>query len=98
MEQLTARQIAEWEEFNRTEPIGQYKHDYELAYLMSHLANLFIGAFGKKGAQLTKPEDYLLQWGEQQEVKKQSVSEMRNLLMTWANSRSNEKKVKNFRR
>ena len=99
LRQLTARQLAEWEEYSKLEPIGQYKHNYEFAYLMSHITNLFISAFSKKGAEMTKPEDYMINWGgEVQETEKQSVTTMKSVLMSWAKSRKGKEKVNNFKR
>jgi DNA-directed RNA polymerase specialized sigma24 family protein len=83
LEQLTAYQLAEWEEFDKIEPIGVWKHDYEFAYLLSTITNLFISAYGKKGSKLTKPEDYLVKWdsGAKEEPVRQSVEDMKSILM-----------------
>jgi hypothetical protein len=98
LERLTARQLAEWEEYSKLDPIGEWKHDFELAYLLSVITNLFIGVHAKKGAKMTKPEEFLIKWdNSMQEEKQQSIAEMRNVLMALAttqNKKVGEKTIK----
>lgn len=89
--QLSSLQIAEWEAFFKLNPPLQDKHDFELGYILSVITNLFIGAHGKKGSTLTKPDDYMIKWGMyDHEPKKQSIDEMRDVLLGIA-KRNNER-------
>ncbi len=94
MEQLTSSQLAEWEAYERLEPFGSYKHDFEFGYLLSVITNLFIGAYGKKGTPMTKPESFILRWGEDQVKEQQSVEEMKSILMGIAEKVNKSKRVR----
>lgn len=95
MEQLTASQLAEWEEYSKLDPIGEQRADYRLSYLLMTITNLAISVHGKKGSKLTKIEDYLLDWdaGREKEVKQQSVEDMKNFLLGFA-QKQNQKVTK----
>jgi hypothetical protein len=77
--------------YDRLEPFSDYKHDFEFGYLLSVISNLFIGAYGKKGSKMTKPEDFIIKWGGEDEPKQQSVEDMKNVLMGIA-AKVNKKK------
>lgn len=78
--------------YDRLEPFSDYKHDFEFGYLLSVISNLFIGAYGKKGSKMTKPEDFIIKWGEDSdESKQQSVEDMKSVLMGIA-TKVNKKK------
>jgi hypothetical protein len=85
LEQLTARQIAEWEAYHELEPFGDWKHDFELSYLLSVMTNLFLGAYGKKSARLTKPEDFLIKWGDaaKEDMKQQTPEDMKQFMLSF---------------
>ena len=87
LEHLTATQLAEWEEYNKLDPIGEQRDDFRNAYLLMTMTNLAIGIHGKKGSKLTKIEDYIVDWdaGGKEEVQ-QSAEDMKNFLMSFASS------------
>lgn len=87
---MTSHQLAEWEAYNVLDPIGEERSDYRFSYLYSLLTNIAIRTYGKKGAELTKIDDFLFKWGaDEEEEKMQSVEEMKNVLL--ALTRSQEK-------
>jgi hypothetical protein len=96
LKSLTAKQLAEWEEYSKIDPIGKWREDYRLAYLAMLITNLTIQVHGKRGAQLAKFEDFLLEWDSEgtktTSTKQQSVEDMRSVLMSLAASQN--KKVR----
>lgn len=89
MEQLTAKQLAEWEAYNNIDPVGEWRNDFKFSYMASIISNLMIQAYGKKGSEMTKINDFLLQWDkEEEEPKKQSVEEMKRVLLGLAASQN----------
>jgi len=87
LEQLTASEVAEWEVYDRLDPIGDFRMEMTLAQGLSIIANLLIQAHFKKGSKLLKPIDFLIDWsGENKESgdKKQSVEEMKQFLLQFA--------------
>jgi len=94
---LTCNQISEWEAFNKLEPIGNWRMDLQFAQLQSTITNIFISLYGKKGAKETKADDFMIKWDgvEKVEIKKQSVQDMKSILMALAKaSKKNKKKKK----
>jgi len=85
---LTSEQLAEWEAYNRLEPIGDERIEFSLAMISSVLTNIAIAALGKPGAKQTTPLDFLPKWDAKEEIKsktkKQSVEEMKEILKTIA--------------
>jgi hypothetical protein len=87
LEQLTATQLAEWEVYDRIDPTSDYRIEALLAQGLSHIANLLIQAHFKKGSELTKPEDFLVDWSgeiKEERQKKQSVDEMKRFMLQFA--------------
>ena len=84
MDQLTSRQLSEWEAYDRLEPIGQRRDDYRMAILSSLIVNLTRQVHGKKGVKMTTPEDFVPDWGgDRKEVGplKQSTEEQKKILL-----------------
>lgn len=52
--------------------------------MISVITNLARAAWGKKGCEMTTPEDFMPRWGEEhqkkEEPKKQSVGDMKKIL------------------
>lgn len=90
MEQLTARQLAEWEAFYTINPSESQKEDIRFSFGLSTIANLLIRAHFTKGAKLYDSEDFLINWVEGKTVKQeekektQSVEDMKNFLLSFA--------------
>jgi hypothetical protein len=75
--------LSEWEAYDRIDPIGTWREDFRMAYLSSLVTNLVISVHGKKGAKTTSPMDFMPDWGDEKskEPKKQSVEEMKEILL-----------------
>lgn len=88
LEQLNSEQLSEWEAYDRLEPIGGQQDDYRTALLCSVITNIAIAAWGKKGSKPTTMDEFLFQWGAEEQTdvapKKQSVDEMKTILQSIA--------------
>lgn len=89
MDQLTSAQISEWEAFDKIDPIGSWRDDFRTAHLISQIVNIVNQLYAKKGAKptTTTPMDFMPDWsGENEgaEPKKQSVEEMKQILLAIA--------------
>ena len=90
MDQLTSRQISEWEAYDRIDPIGTWRDDFRFAKLESLIINIVQQLYAKKGStpKITTPLDCMTDWsgeGKFQEPKKQSVEDMKSILLGIAN-------------
>ena len=99
LDSLTAQQLSEWEASDRLEPLGEWRADYRLAFLSSTVWNIAIRLYGKKGAKMTKPKDFFIEWdrdpNEKEEPKRQSVEEMKKTLYDlYDQFKGNKKKEK----
>ena len=85
LDHLTSKQLSEWEAYDRLDPIGTWREDFRLAYLSSLVTNIAIQVNGKKGAKLTQPQDFMLEWGkDKEEIEKQSVDQIKEFMMNFA--------------
>ena len=81
MEDLSGLQLKEWEAFATIEPIGDERLDYLFAGLMALLSNLFRAYWGGKNSPMVTAKDFLPKWGEEPAKAKQSVDEMKQILL-----------------
>jgi hypothetical protein len=89
LEYLTSAQISEWEAYDKIDPIGKVRDDYWMTYLASLITNLTIQVNGKKGSKLTSPEEFLPVWAKEPEgEKRQSVEDMKSILMSIASAQN----------
>jgi hypothetical protein len=93
LDQLTSKQISEWEAVDRIDPIGEWRNDFRIAKLESLITNIVQQLYAKKGVtpKLTTPLDFMVDWSGEakvQEPKKQSVEEMKQLLLGIAKSQN----------
>ncbi len=98
LEQLTARQLVEWEIFDKIDPVGEWKIDYRLAYGLTTITNLFIAVYGKKGSKLAELKDYVIEWDVDKPKKAQSVEEMKSILLSFAESHNRRVKKRQPKR
>jgi hypothetical protein len=82
---LTAKQLTEWEAFDRVQPIGGKRMDFYFSFLLMSIHNLAIGIHGKKGAKQFTFEDFLPNWTgklveEENEV--MGTDEIKNFFMS----------------
>jgi hypothetical protein len=98
LDQLTSKQISEWEAYDRIDPIGSWRDDFRIAKLESLLVNIVQQLYTdtKKGKkpEVTSPLDFMVDWdgSKDKEPKKQSVEEMKQILLSIASAQN--KKVK----
>jgi len=93
--------LSEWEAYDRIDPIGDWRADFNFATLKSLLMNMNLSIYRKRGTipKFTAPIDFMPDWsGELRKVavKKQSVEEMKQLLLGMARVQ-NEKVAKERR-
>ena len=96
MDQLSSKQISEWEAYDRIDPIGTWRDDFRLAKIESLITNIVQQLYAKKGStpKLTTPIDFMVDWTGDKvvEPKKQSVEDMKSILLGIAGSQN--KKVR----
>jgi hypothetical protein len=97
LDQLTSKQISEWEAYDRIDPIGSWREDFRGAKLESLITNIVQQLYAKKGStpKVTTPLDFMVDWsGEKQEAepKKQSMEDMKSILLGIAKAQN--KKVR----
>lgn len=95
LEQLSVRQIAEWEAYLRIDPLQGYKEDVRFALMAQVITNLMISAHGKKGSKMVDMNDFLIDWdfgGKAEE--KQTPEQMKEILMALAASVNKKNNVK----
>lgn len=92
---LTLEQLLEWEAYDKLDPVGTWRDDFRMAYLASLIQNIVLSLYPKKGVkpQLTTPTDFMPIWDEElrkikSTPKKQSVEEMKSLLLALAKSQN----------
>jgi hypothetical protein len=97
--ELTSRQLSEWEAYDRLDPIGTWRDDFRMAYLAAQMTNLTIAVHGKKGAKQVSTIDFMPNWDEEKiiEPKKQSVEEMKSIILGIANAQNKKMAVQQKR-
>jgi hypothetical protein len=94
LDQLTGPQIAEWEAYNKIDPIGEWRNDFRGAKLESLIINIVQQLYAKKGHSpiVTTPIDFMPDWLGEKEIgpKKQSVEEMKEILLSFARRQNKE--------
>ena len=94
LDQLTSKQISEWEAYDKLDPVGTWREDFRLAYLSSLVTNISIKVHGKSGAKLTQPLDFMLEWGkEKEEIVQQSVEQMKEFMLNFARNQNRRVKL-----
>lgn len=90
---MTAEQFAEWQAYDRLEPVGDYRRDLGVAILTSTFHN-FAQSFGSGGRRkVSKPQDFMpwLEWEDRVERREeQSVEEMKLAMMAIAGVNKDE--------
>lgn len=85
VEDLTAFQLAEWEAFDKIDPLGSFRDDFRMATMCATNTNLAIQVnSSKKNPKLTTALDFMPDWDgslKERRNKKQSVEEMKALLL-----------------
>lgn len=87
MDELSAAQLSEWEAYDKLDPIGSWRDDYRMAVLDALIVNIVSRLYSKKGrsSKEVTPMDFMPNWsGEKKEVRKQSMEEMKQALLSFA--------------
>lgn len=101
MDQITSKQLSEWEAFDRIDPIGSWRDDFRLAKIESLITNIVTSLYSKKGNSpvMTTPLDFMVDWsGEEKpgKTKEQIIEEQKQILLSFAKSQN--KRVQNDKR
>lgn len=87
-EYLSTAQISEWEAYDRLDPIGDYRSDFNTAQLMSLIYNISVQLWGKEGEKkMSSPSEFMVMWGqpeEKEEPKVQSLEQLKATMMSIA--------------
>lgn len=87
--ELTSEQVSEWEAYFRLDPFSEDKEDLRFGSLCSFIVNIARSVWCKKGTKMTTATDFIPKWNIdldlEEKPKKQTVKEMKRILMTIAN-------------
>jgi hypothetical protein len=97
LSQLTSAQLSEWEAYDRLDPIGSWRQDYNYAQIASIITNIVNSIYCKEGSkpELTTVVDFMPIWDKEErkrierkrnteDQKRQSVEEIKSTLMAFA--------------
>jgi hypothetical protein len=81
LEELTSTQLAEWEAYNRINPIESWVEDFRMAYICTTMTNIAIRQ-GSKTNKLNSVADFMPDYDvtAPKEVKKQTVEQMKKAM------------------
>lgn len=97
LEILTATQLAEWEAFDRLDPVGDWRGDFHSAQLLYTINSFIHKRFGKRGSEEPEFKKYFPRWGDPTKPKQelsqqqQTVEEMKLAMQRIAALNSNNK-------
>jgi len=81
LDKLTSSQLSEWEAYDKLDPIGTWRIDFNMAYLACVITNIAQSVHGKKGAsKQTTPMDFMPQW-DSEGKQEQTVEEQKQILL-----------------
>ncbi len=99
MDQVTSAQLSEWEVYDKLDPIGTWRSDFQMAQLISLIHNIFNSLYCKKGQKpiITNALDFMPDWdgeGKQPIIKKTSPEEIKQIFVGIAKNFEQEEKRK----
>jgi len=94
LDQLTSIQLSEWEAYDTLDPIGTWRTDYNFASFQSLFINIIRSLYPKDGVEpeMTTAVDLMPVWDRaarkavEEKRPKQSVDDMKSVLMSLADS------------
>ena len=95
MDSLTSAQLSEWEAYDRIDPIGSWRDDYRIAVLDALIVNIVSKLYAKKGQTPKEvlPTEFMPNWtGDKRIERKQSVQDMKQVLMNIAQAAKKKEK------
>ena len=90
LEQITSAELSELQAYYRLEPFEEQRADFRIALVCSVLQNIALSVWGKKGAKMTSPSDFMPQWwGDDEDAsygtpEVQTVEEQKSILLSIA--------------
>lgn len=84
LSRIDTAELVEWMAFYELEPFGYFRRDLEAALIAQTIANVNKG----KGKQPFKLTDFLLKFKADEDERKQSVSEMKSILLAIAKAQN----------
>lgn len=91
LEDLSAKQVTEWEAYNRIQPVGARRSDFYFSYLMTAVHNIAVGFSGNKNAKQFKIEDFIPNWtGIEEEPEVMPVDAMKQFWIDFAETHNKQ--------
>lgn len=84
--------MAEWEAYDKIEPIGDWKNDIRMAVIAATITNLFISVYGKKGSKPVTVDQFIPNWSGEVKLKHQDPEDMKKVLLALASNFKKEDK------
>ena len=85
---MTAGQLAEWEAYDRLDPIGEWRADFRIASLQAFIQNIVTSIYAKKGTskKLSVPLDFMPDWSNELDrtPEKMSTEQIKSQLLSIA--------------
>jgi hypothetical protein len=88
LDKLSSSQIADWEAYDKLDPIGTWREDFRFAFLMSFLQNIVSALYAKKNTTPKEytPLDFMPIWDEElrkviEDSKKQSPEQIKEFFL-----------------
>lgn len=101
LDQLTSVQLSEWEAYDTLDPIGTWREDYRTASLEALMVNIIQSLYHKENEtpQTTTAIDFMPIWDKEarkvaEKPVQQSITDMKDLLMSLANSQNKKEERK----
>jgi hypothetical protein len=99
LDQITSAQLSEWEAYDKLDPVGTWRSDFQMAQLISLIHNIFNSLYCKKGHHptITNALDFMPDWdgeGKKPIVKKTSPEEIKQIFTDMAKEFDREEKRK----
>jgi hypothetical protein len=114
LSQITSAQLSEWEAYDRLDPIGSWRQDFNHASLISKITNIANAIYCEKDKKpvVTNAGDFMPIWDkeerkrleikrEKEQVEIQSAEDMKSFLMSFTkvhNERIERKSIPPIRR
>jgi len=87
--------LSEWEAYDRLEPIGEYRREYQMGMIGSMILNLAQSIYGRKDKRMvSEPTDFMPWFDDPWKSKRkvQSVEEMKEMLLSLGSVRKKKSK------
>jgi len=97
LDQLTSKQLSEWEAYDRLDPTGDWRFDFgigRLQALIINISNLIYNDPKKGKPTVVSPLDCMPDWAGDRKGTKQSVEDMKQVLLGLMHTQTVQKKRK----